>query len=76
MLLIKQMKKYRKNISIINQEECASIHIHTHSMESLDPDHEYVLLLRLQEPYVLIGKIKLRYSKCIKFIIFYVKLVV
>ena len=47
MLLIKQMKKYRKNISIINQEECASIHIHTHSMESLDPDHEYVLLLRL-----------------------------
>ena len=55
MLLIKQMKKYRKNISIINQEECASIHIHTHSMESLDPDHEYVLLLRLQKPYVLIG---------------------
>ena len=38
MFLIKQMKKYRKNISIINQEECASIHIHTHSMESLDPD--------------------------------------
>ena len=52
MFLIKQMKKYRKNISIINQEECASIHIHTHSMESLD---EYVLLLRLQKPYVLIG---------------------
>ena len=24
-------------------------------MESLDPDHEYVLLLRLQKPYVLIG---------------------
>ena len=26
-------------------------------MESLDPDHEYVLLLRLREPCVLIGKL-------------------
>ena len=49
MLLIKQMKKYRKNISIINQEECASIHIHTHSMESLNPDPQRFVSVCLAE---------------------------